>query len=114
MGSSSVGRPDVVLTVPTPQDVVACGHGGVQAGPKRVRLVTAGRDETHDWTYRAAWRRLLRAARAQLRKHVAVAGLDARGNRIVSCGCGWRGNGLGWADHLDSVMRLALDGEVAR
>ena len=71
----------------------------------------ARRHETQDWTYRAAWRRVLRAGRAKLRRHVAVARLDARGNRIVHCRCGWRGNGLGWADHLESVTRFALDGE---
>ena len=75
--------------------------------------VTARRDERQDWTYRAARRRMLRAGRTQLPRHVAVARLDARGNRIVDCACGWKGNGLGWAGHLDSVMRLALDGEMA-
>ncbi len=30
------------------------------------------------------------------------------GNRIVDCRCGWTGNALGWADHLDSVVRGAL------
>ena len=77
-----------------------------------MRLVTAGQDDAQDWTYRAAWRRLLRAGRAKLRTHVAVARLDARGNRVVDCGCGWRGNGLGWADHLESVTRRALDWEM--
>ena len=75
--------------------------------------MTASRDETQDWTYRAAHRRLLRAVGNELPRHAAVARLDAHGNRIVTCGCGWRGNGLGWVSHLDSVTRLALDGEMA-
>ncbi len=66
------------------------------------------RTETRDWTYRAARRRMLRVGRAQLPRHVAVARMDDAGNRIVDCHCGWSGNGLGWADHLDSVVRQAL------
>ena len=71
--------------------------------------MTARRELTQDWTYRAARSRMVRAGRALLPRHVAVARLDNRGNRIVDCGCGWSGNGLGWAGHLDSVMRIALD-----
>jgi hypothetical protein len=71
--------------------------------------MTARRQETQDWTYRAARTRMVRAGRASLPRHVAVARLDDRGNRIVDCGCGWSGNGLGWMGHLDSVMRVALD-----
>ena len=62
-----------------------------------------------DWTYRAARRRLIRAGEAQLPRHIAAARMDQNGNRIVDCGCGWSGNGLGWAGHLDAVVRLALD-----
>jgi hypothetical protein len=72
--------------------------------------MTARRQETQDWTYRAARRRMVRAGRALLPRHVAVPRLDDRGNRIVDCGCGWSGNGLGWIGHLDSVMRVAMDG----
>lgn len=61
-----------------------------------------------DWTYRAARRRMLRAARAQLPRHVAIARMDDVGNRIVDCRCGWSGNGLGWSDHLDNVVRQAF------
>ena len=68
----------------------------------------AARSERQDWTYRAARRRMLKVGRAQLPRHAAVARMDAAGNRIVDCGCGWSGNGLGWADHLDSVVRQAL------
>ena len=70
--------------------------------------MSTARIERRDWTYRAAWRRMLRVGRAQLPRHVAVARMDDAGNRIVDCGCGWSGNGLGWADHLDSVVRQAL------
>lgn len=66
------------------------------------------RAQRQDWTYRAARKRMLRAGRAQLPRHVAVARMDHAGNRIVDCGCGWSGNALGWADHLDSVVRGAL------
>jgi hypothetical protein len=71
--------------------------------------MTARREETQDWTYRAARNRMVRAGRALLPRHAAVARLDDRGNRIVDCGCGWSGNGLGWVAHLDSVMRVAVD-----
>ena len=66
------------------------------------------RAERQDWTYRAARIRMLRAGRAQLPRHVAGARMDKAGNRIVDCRCGWTGNALGWADHLDSVVRGAL------
>jgi hypothetical protein len=64
--------------------------------------------ENQDWTYRAARKRMLRAGRTQLPRHVAVARMDKSGNRIVDCRCGWTGNALGWADHIDSVVRGAL------
>jgi hypothetical protein len=75
--------------------------------------MTARRTARQDWTYRDARRRMVRAGRAQLPRHSAVARLDDRGNRIVDCGCGWTGNGLGWAGHLDSVVRAALEAEMA-
>jgi hypothetical protein len=73
-------------------------------------MVTTARPRTErqDWTYRAAKRRLLRAGRTELPRHVAVARMDGAGNRIVDCRCGWSGNGLGWADHIDRVVRLAF------
>jgi len=67
---------------------------------------------TQDWTYRAARDRMVRAARQQLPAHGAAAKIDDQGNRIVECGCGWVGNGLGWASHLDAVVRSALDPRV--
>lgn len=70
--------------------------------------MSAARTARQDWTYRAARRRMLKVGRAQLPRHSAVARMDTAGNRIVDCRCGWSGNGLGWADHLDSVVRLAL------
>jgi hypothetical protein len=76
--------------------------------------MTAGRSSRQDWTYRDARRRMLRAGRAQLPRHVAIARLDDHGNRLVDCGCGWSGNGLGWAGHIDSVVRAALDPELTR
>lgn len=66
------------------------------------------RTARQDWTYRAARRRMLKVGRAQLPSHVAVARMDDAGNRIVDCRCGWSGNGLGWVDHLDGVVRQAL------
>jgi hypothetical protein len=62
-----------------------------------------------DWTYRDARRRMVRAGRARLPQHTAIPSLDDDGNRTVECGCGWRGNGIGWASHIDSVVRAALD-----
>jgi hypothetical protein len=69
----------------------------------------AVRGELVDWTYRRAKARMLRAGRAELLRHTARGRLDDRGNRLVDCGCGWSGNGLGWAAHLDHVIHLALD-----
>ncbi|MDQ4036013.1 MAG: hypothetical protein M3153_08790 [Chloroflexota bacterium] len=66
-------------------------------------------DRRQDWTYRAARRRMVRAGRAEIGRHTAVARLDDHGNRLVDCGCGWTGNGLGWAAHLDAVVRSALN-----
>jgi len=67
--------------------------------------------EVRDWTYRDARLRMVRAGRARLPEHMAVAALDDVGNRLVECGCGWRGNGIGWAGHIDSVVRAALDAD---
>jgi hypothetical protein len=75
--------------------------------------MTARADEVQDWTYRAARRRMVSAGRTELPRHVAVARLDDDGNRLVDCSCGWRGNGLGWAAHLDHVVRSAPDPETA-
>jgi hypothetical protein len=70
--------------------------------------MTVGDDRVRDLTYGEARRRLLRAGRSQLRRHTATGRLDDVGNRIVDCTCGWTGNGLGWAGHLDHVVRSAL------
>ena len=75
--------------------------------------MTSRRDESQDWSFAAARQRVILAGQAQLPRHVAVARMDDSGNRIVDCGCGWSGNGLGWASHLDSVVRLALDAASA-
>jgi len=64
-----------------------------------------------DWTYRDARCRMVRAARSRLPAHAAIPSLDDDGNRLVDCGCGWRGNGIGWASHLDSVVRAAVDAD---
>jgi hypothetical protein len=77
-----------------------------------MRMTVRG-DEDRDWTYRAARQRMVRAARAEVPHHAAIPQLDARGNRVVKCGCGWRGNALGWAVHLDTVVRSALDAGTA-
>jgi cyclopropane fatty-acyl-phospholipid synthase-like methyltransferase len=76
--------------------------------------MTARANEPVDWTYLDARRRLVRAGQAQLPRHVASARLDEMGNRLVDCGCGWTGNGLGWIAHIDSVVRAALDIEITR
>ena len=62
-----------------------------------------------DWSYRDARLRMVHAGRARLAEHDAVATLDDDGNRLVECGCTWRGNGIGWAAHLDHVVRAALN-----
>lgn len=62
-----------------------------------------------DWTYGDARRRMVWAGGAELARHTGRGRLDARGNRIVDCSCGWTGNGLGWAGHLDNVVKLASD-----
>jgi len=72
-------------------------------------VVVARAPEIHDWTYRDARHRMVRVARGELPQHRAVPRLDDGGNRIVDCDCGWVGNGLGWAGHLDDVVRSALD-----
>jgi len=74
--------------------------------------MTAGRNARQDWSYRDARRRMVRAGRAHLPRHAAFARMDDHGNRLVDCSCGWRGNGLGWALHLDSVVRAALDPQM--
>ena len=62
-----------------------------------------------DWSYREARRRMIRAARPRLSRHTAIPSLDDDGNRLVTCRCGWRGNGIGWAGHVDTVVRAAVD-----
>jgi hypothetical protein len=71
--------------------------------------LTAPTPERQDWTYRAARKRLIRAGKAQLPRHIAAAHMDRNANRVVECSCGWSGNGLGWAGHIDNVVRVALD-----
>jgi hypothetical protein len=66
--------------------------------------------DAHDLTYQAARRRLHRAGRRHLPAHTATAELDVAANRIVRCACGWRGNGMGWIEHLDHVLRAAISG----
>ena len=70
-----------------------------------------GRAAIQDWSYREARERIVRAGREQLPRHVGVAQMDDDGNRIVECGCGWRGNGLGWASHIDAIVHSALDSQ---
>jgi aconitase A len=77
-----------------------------------MRMTVRG-DEIGDWTYRAARQRMVRVARTQIARHAAIPQLDDHGNRVVKCGCGWCGNALGWADHLDAVVHSALDTETA-
>lgn len=72
--------------------------------------MTALSPSPRDWTYRDAWQRLMRAGTAELSRHTGTGRLDERGNRIVDCSCGWKGNALGWADHLDAVVRSAVEG----
>lgn len=64
-----------------------------------------------DWSYHEARRHLVRGGRRRLVNHVATPTLDDAGNRVVRCECGWLGNGLGWASHLDGVVRSALDAD---
>ncbi len=61
-----------------------------------------------DWTYESARLRLLLAGRAHLPSHLASVELDEVGNRVVKCSCGWRGNGLGWIDHVDEIVCASL------
>lgn len=70
------------------------------------------RRRIHDWTYRDARRRLVQEARIRLRDHVGRASIDDDANRLVHCDCGWRGNGLGWVAHVDSVVRSAVDSDT--
>ena len=74
--------------------------------------MTVRATEQQDWTYSEARGRLVRGGRAELPRHVASARLDDVGNRLVDCACGWTGNALGWAAHLDSVVRAAIDAET--
>jgi hypothetical protein len=67
-----------------------------------------------DWSYRDARRRLVAVGDRHLRHHTASGRLDEHANRIVDCSCGWTGNALGWAGHLDQVVRAALDGAATR
>ncbi len=62
-----------------------------------------------DWTYRDARDRMVRAGRLRLPEHVGVAIIADDGTRLVECGCRWRGNGIGWVAHIDSVVRAALN-----
>jgi hypothetical protein len=64
--------------------------------------------EARDWTYREATVRLVRAGRERLASHLAHARLDGAANLVVECTCRWRGNGVGWARHLESVVATAL------
>ena len=66
-----------------------------------------------DWTYFAARNRMVRAGRARLPLHIGAASMDDHGNRMVDCACGWRGNALGWAAHLDNVVQIAIDEDPA-
>lgn len=72
-------------------------------------MVTHGNGSTGDWSFRDARRRLVHRGRRHLAGHAAAPRLDDDGNRLVDCGCGWTGNGLGWSGHLDDVVRAALD-----
>ena len=63
-----------------------------------------------DWSYRDARRRLVVAGRRHLQRHPAAIRLDDSANPIVDCGCGWTGNALGWAGHLDGVIRASIAG----
>ncbi len=65
-----------------------------------------------DWSYREARGRMVRAGRLRLSEHAAIPNLDDEGNRLVTCRCGWRGNAIGWAGHLESVIRAAVDEDV--
>jgi hypothetical protein len=67
----------------------------------------------NDWTYTDAVRRLVDAAEAQLPRHTASGRVDDGANRVIECSCGWTGNGLGWVEHLDHVVRTAVDGGSA-
>jgi hypothetical protein len=71
--------------------------------------MTVSRRPLRDWTYLAARDRMVRAGRSTLPLHIGAASMDDRGNRMVDCSCGWRGNALGWAAHLDSVVQRAVD-----
>lgn len=71
---------------------------------------TVGDKATGDWSYRDARRRLVRAGRRNLHRHAATIRLDEAANPIVDCACSWTGNTLGWAEHLDGVVRSSIGG----
>jgi len=75
---------------------------------------TVGEIATGDWSYRDARRRLVRAGRRHLQRHAASIRLDDGANPIVDCRCGWTGNALGWAGHLDGVVHASIDGSSRR
>jgi cyclopropane fatty-acyl-phospholipid synthase-like methyltransferase len=75
---------------------------------------TVGEIATGDWSYHEAKRRLVVAGRRRLQRHAASVRLDEAANPIVDCGCGWTGNAIGWAQHLDQVVASSLDGEATR
>ena len=70
---------------------------------------TIGDKATRDWSYLDARRRLVLAGRRHLQRHPAAIRLDEGANPIVDCGCGWTGNALGWASHLDAVVHASID-----
>ena len=75
---------------------------------------TVGEIAAGDWSYRDARKRLVVAGRRHLLRHAAAIRLDDGANPIVDCGCGWTGNALGWAKHLDGVVHASIDGSRRR
>ena len=65
---------------------------------------------TGDWSYREARKRLVVAGRRHIQRHPGSIRLDDNANTVVDCGCGWTGDPLGWAGHLDGVVRASIDG----
>jgi hypothetical protein len=70
--------------------------------------MTAISPTMRDWSYREAAHRLRSSAAAKLPGHRADISLDAAGNRVATCVCGWVGNGFGWLTHIDHVVSDAL------
>jgi len=70
--------------------------------------MTAISPRIRDWTYQAAADRLRQSATVELPDHRAHMTLDPVGNRVVTCGCGWHGNGLGWLAHIDHIVSAAV------